>query len=85
MPLNQTKPNQIIIGKDDFALIKKNHIYQYVQRSSSIPTFSWNTYVYTLKLLFVDLKFSDTYIFEKARLIGFELRRKQGMIRILSR
>ena len=32
-----------------------------------------------------DLKLSDAHTIEKARLIGLELRRKQGMIRNLSR
>ena len=32
-----------------------------------------------------DLEFSEAHTFEKARLIGLELRRKQGMIRNLSR
>ena len=38
-----------------------------------------------LEISIRDLKFSEPYKFEKARLIGLELRRKQGMIRNLSR
>ena len=34
---------------------------------------------------FRDLKFSEAHTFEKARLIRLELRRKQGMIRNISR
>ena len=63
----------------------KNDTYQYVQRSSSIPEYfpglhtsiPWNFYSW--------FKFSEAHTFQKVRLIGLELRQRQGMIRNLYR